>query len=349
MDIRGGKPAPTLTADSVAERLGLGTIHAQWLAKLGEISPTGTLRLPAADELVAALARLGAAPEDAIEVVGTMPSPERDAEAWWLLDRCHSLLVSGLANRAGDARPVPPLPPRLALFPVHLIVVTFDAIRQCHLELGIPEDISWETFSHLGRAMAAYRKRHGSAGVEITGWDWMRFFGLLYQAGCLTVIPYRLCTHPEAGPLFWYDDEAAGQLGPGFRRGDPALSLHVPPAAALAREACDDSFNRMRNAFQNVYPDESPRVATCTSWMLDEQLAQYLPPDSNILGFQRRFNLVPGARDDDEAMLRFVFGPECPTELEALPQRTTLERAVVSHLRLGGHWRMRTGWVDLWK
>jgi hypothetical protein len=32
--------------------------------------------------------------------------------------------------------------------------------------------------------------------------------------------------------------------------------------------------------------------------------------------------------------------------LDDLPQRTTLERAIVAHLRAGGHWRARTGWFE---
>jgi hypothetical protein len=106
-------------------------------------------------------------------------------------------------------------------------------------------------------------------------------------------------------------------------------------------------LHRRQTSFHNIQPDGPPRIATCTSWILDEQLAEYLPTDSNILSFQRRFTIVPGARDNDEAVLHFVFGSERPKELNALPQRTTLERAVVEHLRRGRHWRMRTGWLQL--
>jgi GNAT-like C-terminal domain len=102
----------------------------------------------------------------------------------------------------------------------------------------------------------------------------------------------------------------------------------------------------MQTAFNKIRPGGPPRIATCTSWMLDEQLAEYLPSDSNILAFQRRFTLVPGARDNDDWILRVVFGTEHPKELDALPQRTRLERAVVNHLRQGLHWRMRTGWLQ---
>jgi hypothetical protein len=293
------------------------------------------------------LARLGVAPEDAAEVVRTLPSPEQNSEGWWLLEQSHARLAHSLAERDGEAEPLPPPPAELRLFPVHLILVAIDAIRNRHQEFGIPDAISWETLSYLGRAMTAYRTSHGEAGIHLTRWDWLRFSGWLYQVGRLTVIPYRLSTHPEAGPLFWYDAETAARLGPGFRKGDPALSVHEPAGDPLTPEECEESVHCMRTGFAAVYPGEPLRVATCTSWLLDDQLAEYLPADSNILAFQRRFNLVPGARDNDEAMVRFVFGAEPAKELEALPQRTALERAVVRHLQLGRHWRMRTGWLDL--
>jgi hypothetical protein len=294
------------------------------------------------------LARLEVAPEDAAEVLRTMPSMEREPELWWLLERSSHLLARGLANRDDNAEPLPPLPAALALFPVHLILVTADAIRSCHRELGIPDDVSWETLSYLGRAMTAYRTHYGKTGIHLSGWDWMRFSGRLYQAGRLEVTPYRLRTHPkEAGPLFWYDDESAERLGPGFRRGDPALGIHVPVADPLTPQACDQSLLRLRTTFGGVYPGKPLRIGTCTSWLLDDQLAEYLAADSNILAFQRRFHLVPGMRDADETFLRSVFGVERPEEIEKLPQRTTLERAVVRHLQLGRHWRMRTGWLEL--
>ena len=233
------------------------------------------------------------------------------------------------------------------LFPVHVILVSLDSIRRYHASIGVPDDVSTETLGFVGRAMAEYRAAHGHAGIQLSRWDWLRFSGTLYQVGRLTVIPYRLRMHRAAGPLFWFDDAAAEILGPGYRRGDPALSLHVPANDPLEPAACDASIARMRTAFSAVYPGEPLCVATCTSWLLDEQLAEYLPERSNILDFQRRFELIDGAREDDAAMVRAVFGTDVPASLDALPQRTTLERAVVAHLRSGRHWRMRTGCLRL--
>lgn len=338
----------TMNTVRIAKRLGLGAAHASWLAQLDRQHPSGPTPVLHSDAFATTVCKLKLTVEDAADVLRTMPSAEQDPELWWLLERSRCLLGHAIANQDGGAEPPPPLPPRLRLFPVHLILATVDIIRKYHQDIGIPEDTSWETLSHVGRAMAAYRVSHGEAGIQITRWDWLRFIGTLYQAGRLEVTPYHIRTRPEgAGPLFWYDEEMIAQLGPGFRKGDPALGLHVPASYPLTPQACVESLKRIGSAFASAYPGEPLRIATCTSWLLDDQLAEYLPEDANILSFQRRFTLVPGVREDDEAILRFVFGADRPKNLDELPQENTLERAVVSHLRTGRHWHMRTGWLEL--
>ena len=40
----------------------------------------------------------------------------------------------------------------------------------------------------------------------------------------------------------------------------------------------------------------------------------------------------------------FVFGVPAADDLDALPQETTLQRALVRHLRDGKHWTGGVGW-----
>jgi hypothetical protein len=353
MDSRPPTSGNAMSPARVAQQLGLSEVHAAWLAKWDEAQPSSPLQVLHPDAASALLDRLGLAREDAADVLRTMPSPDRDPALWWLLERGHSVFVRSLASRSNQpgGEPIPELPAALRLFPVHLILVSVAAVRERQQALGVPDDIAWETLSYLGRAISAYRAGHGEAGIRLTGWEWLRFSAWLYQVGRLEVTPYWLLTHPEvAGPLFWYDDETAARLGPGLEKGAAALSLHIPAVDPLTPEACSESLHRMQAAFKTMQPGGPPQIATCTSWVLDEQLVEYLPADSNILAFQRRFTLVPGARDSDDWILRVVFGIERPkalTDLDALPQRTTLERGIVEHLRQGRHWRMRTGWLRL--
>jgi hypothetical protein len=141
-------------------------------------------------------------------------------------------------------------------------------------------------------------------------------------------------------------DVRAAHVADPFRDGEPALGIHIPESGPLTPEACDDSFAQARTFFPRHFPESATRLAICTSWLLDPQLADYLPPDSNIVRFGRRFTLVGDGSDGDADVLRFVFHRIRPN-IDELPQRTTLERATVAHLRAGKHWRNRTGWLGL--
>jgi hypothetical protein len=110
--------------------------------------------------------------------------------------------------------------------------------------------------------------------------------------------------------------------------------------------ACDASFTHAKEFFARHFPEEDYHIAVCRSWLLDDQLADYLPADGNIVQFQRRFRPAYRPHDDDEDILRFVFGRITPG-LDGLPQRTALERAVVGHLKAGNHWSGGAGWLEL--
>jgi hypothetical protein len=87
-------------------------------------------------------------------------------------------------------------------------------------------------------------------------------------------------------------------------------------------------------------------VAVCSSWLLDDQLAECLPATANIVRFQRAFHLVPSWSDADQSVLTFVFRNRGISPEQAQP-RTLLERSVLAHLGTGRHFRRRTGWRDL--
>jgi GNAT-like C-terminal domain/N-acyltransferase N-terminal domain len=216
-------------------------------------------------------------------------------------------------------------------------------VRRWHERQGIAEDVSWATMADLGRHVARHRRRQGTTGLDTQWWIGIHFRGAMYQLGRLQFNPYRLRTG-MAGPRFWYDGEAGAARGPGFQPGDPVLGVHIPAGSGLDPDACDESFAMAGPFFRRHFPAAAGAIATCTSWLLDEQLAEHLPSSSNIVRFQRRFELVPGAAVDDDEVFAFVFDRGAES-LDELPQTTELERVMVRHVRDGGHWRVRTGWL----
>ena len=293
---------------------------------------TREFRLPDRAYLSAIFERLAISDEDEQEILVAWPSPE-DFEVWLSLELAYRTLVDDLGGFAPLEIPGPAVgsTPLGRYFFVYVYLAALADVRRFHKQRGVPDEISWATLADLGRNLRRDRLLLGDGGLRTSGWLTLHFRGALYQLGRLQ-FNRREATRARVG-------ESPGES-------EPALGVHIPESGPLTPEACDESIAQAEPFFARHFPEWRPRVGVCTSWLLDPQLADYLAPDSNIIRFQRRFKLVGEGYDGDADVLRFVFHRIAPT-IDALPQRTTLERAIVAHLRAGRHWMNRTGWLEI--
>lgn len=296
---------------------------------------TRGFRLPERTYLPAIFERLAIDEQDQEEMLAAWPSPEANAAVWRSLERAYETLVKDMGGFApldlsGASAPVESSPLGRYFF-VYVYLAALADVRRFHARRGIPDDISWATLSDLGRNLARDRLLFGDGGLRTSGWLTLHFRGSIYQLGRLQ---------------FNRMNVRAAHVGDAFGEGDPALGIHIPERGPLTPAICDDAFARAEPFFARHFPETPIRIGICTSWLLDPQLAEYLGPASNIMRFQRRFELVGEGHDGDADVLRFVFHRIAPN-VDDLPQRTTLERAIVAHLRAGKHWRNRTGWLEL--
>lgn len=286
--------------------------------------------LPEGVELSRLLDRLRFSDRDKALVEQSRPGGDAP---WEMIERAHGALVSSIGERGAPKLPeLDHAEPWPGLLDIYLLLSAVPDIRAWYGARGIPEPVLWSTLSDLGRQVDTYYRFHGRVGFDELGWLSLHFRGLLFQLG-------RLQYERDVA-----DASLARVVGCG--EGEDVLGIHIPEAGPLAAELCDESLAMAAPFFARHVPDCSYRIGFCESWLLDEQLQEYLPASSNIVRFQRRFTLVPGGRVDDDAIVRFVFRAHQP-DLDRLPQRTTLERAVVRHLREGHNWCVRTGWVRL--
>ncbi len=339
----------TLDLTAVRTDLGLDEGQRGWLDALATAGePPAPLRLPPPRQAAALLAQLGVDPLDVREVVGTLPSPEGQPALWWLLQRSAHLMRRHMGDIDTDLG-WPRLPAALGahgrFFLVYLFLAILDDVQAWHQAHGVDTATSWESLSALALDMRLRRALHGEGGLFEHGWITLPFRACLYALGRLQYTPLRLT---EARVRAWVDPTELERIGPGSRPGDPAVGIHIPEAGPMPPEDVDHSLRRARDLFARPAPWGPCRVAVCDSWLLDDQIAAYLPPASNIVRFQRRFTLFPRTEEGDRSVYNFVFHrSEAPASLDELPQRTALERALVTHLRAGGHWRTRTGWLAL--
>ena len=332
---------------TVAAALGLEDAYRPWLAELdaaADAAPPLDPRHTA--ELGDLLRRLGCSEAAAGDAVATLPDPRRDPERWWLLDRCHRRLVSSTGDPAIRCDHWPALPDHLGLaarcFPLHWYAATVPAVCAWHRSRGVPAAISWASLADLGRHEAIHRLVTGMTGVDAPRWLTLHVRGLLFEVGPLQYEPINL---GPGVPQPWYGDSDAHRRGPGFGAGDPSVAIHIPSGARLDPAACGESMCDAAALLDEVLPSPGRRVLTCSTWLLDDQWSEYLPPSSNILGFQRRFELVPGWEDADEIVLAFAFAKR-GLPVEPASATTRLQQATLHHLAAGRHLRWRTGWCE---
>ncbi len=78
----------------------------------------------------------------------------------------------------------------------------------------------------------------------------------------------------------------------GVKKGDAVLDVHIPRGKALTQESCKESFGLAKEFFAQYFPAYDYRCFTCHSWLLDDTLAQFVKPQSNIMAFQKMFKVV---------------------------------------------------------
>ncbi|QBI54258.1 acyltransferase domain-containing protein [Streptomonospora litoralis] len=335
-----------MDADEVTRRLGLGEDARTWLAQAAELPSAGGPVLPPPSGARRALAPLGLEAADEDELVALWPDGSWPAELMWVVERMYARLAADLADDLAEWREWPVLvhaeDARVRCAMPVALAAAVPLVLAHHARRGVPASVSAATLADTGRHMAQTRAMFGRIGLETATWTALHFRGGLYELGRLQYEPDRI---RDVDEMRWYGREQAAAMGAEFAWGAPALCLHIPADGPLEPARVQRSLARARGFFAACFGADYP-VAVCSSWLLDPQLAEYLPETSNILAFQRRFTLVEGDAPGDADVFRFVFGlPD--VDLDRAPRRTRLEKAAVEHLRAGHHWQVRTGWLRL--
>ena len=121
-------------------------------------------------------------------------------------------------------------------------------------------------------------------------------------------------------------------LGPG----DIVLDMHIPGNVPLTLESIRDALEQACPFFDRFYPGKPFTAFVCDSWLFSTQIEGMLPPESNILRWQREGYLYNQWPSQD--MLTFTFGSST-IDLATAPRDTRLRRAIIAHLERGGELR----------
>ena len=170
------------------------------------------------------------------------------------------------------------------------VLMMCETLKKRYAEKGIDEKILLDTLSDIEHWLDIWTDLKGELYLGEIAWLKRHLSMQLFRLGRLQ---FLMSECPQDYPAH------------GLKKGDPVIAVHVPGGAPLTVEACEESFAIAREFFAKYYPEFEYRYFTFCSWLLDENLKNFLKEDSNILRFQKMFVTVKSKPDN--SILRYVF------------------------------------------
>lgn len=198
---------------------------------------------------------------------------------------------------------------------LYLLLETARNTWEGYVRKGISLEIFRATMSFVPRFLRTHLEQHGRYAFVWGGWFWRELAMEEYRIDCME---YELVTTPD---------------------GSREVQLHIPSDADLSPASLDGSFAACRAFLKEYYPDWTEVRWYCDSWMMSPALPHLLPEGSNILAFQRRFDML-SCHEDSLGVLDWVFPPHREVSA-ALPETTSLQRRMKAWLLAGN----KVGWT----
>lgn len=225
----------------------------------------------------------------------------------------------------------PSPPPSCPLFYAYSLIGMMDPVAADQAAAGLDPAITRATLADIGQQVALHDRIRGGAPFTLGWWLTHHLSGHLFRIGRLQ-----------------FQRSILGALHGRDLEGQRFLDVHIPEGGPLDPEDCDRSFADAAEFASKHFPGDDARWFGCTSWLLDPVLSDLLPHESNLLRFQRRFQIVDIDDAEPSRVFEFVFerpdlDETADPDLDALVGSSTLRRGIIDLYRSGGRIRSVTG------
>lgn len=181
-------------------------------------------------------------------------------------------------------------------------------------EQKIDEQIFDDTFYDITIWCKECYRKYGIYGLEEVFWLSKSIKMELFRLGRLQFEPIVL----SDGDLEIYH----------LAKNKKILNVHIPAGDKLDHLACKESLKKARTFFRD------PQIIfICESWLLSPELNEILPKTSNIIQFQKMYQIMDVYYDYPQAEER-VFGEVKSDKIE-YPEKTSLQSRLKKYLLNG--------------
>jgi hypothetical protein len=208
-------------------------------------------------------------------------------------------------------------------FGAFVYTLAIEDMEKLYEEKNIHHDILIATINELAISMNQHHGESNEWGGFGCSWFIHHLRGRMFRFGRLIfeiayIVEWQLT--PEALKL-------------DLKTGDPFLSIHISRGGKLDESAVLESFEMAKEFFPKVL-NFNFKAFGCFSWLFDPAFEKFLPPDSNILKFQKLFVKTRYWENDDG--FGQVFGNITKENIKDVPTDTYLRKKLVEYILSGG-------------
>lgn len=188
-------------------------------------------------------------------------------------------------------------------------------VYEKYQEKGVSDQVFWDTFYDITIWTEECYRKYGVYGLEEARWVANSINMKLFRLGRLQFEPIIL------------EKDLIGEKVQ-LLKGMKVLNIHIPAGGKMHYDDCLKSIEEAKTFFGDVY-----EAYICDSWMLSPVLQKFLPEESNIVRFQKLFEIIRVYHDYPQGEGR-IF-QNIRNDKENYPENSRLQREAKKYVLEG--------------
>lgn len=198
---------------------------------------------------------------------------------------------------------------------------------QDYLKLKIPFHIFKESMEDFNLRTIKYYQKNQKWGIQVADLKWLN---LLFKLELFKLHTLRF----QRFPMNYKEMERQGEdrlnlsetIKARFPEGSPLLNTHIETGTDLSDDSVEKSLILARSFFSEFFPDFHPQGFITRTWLLHPSLKELIPPETKILKFAARFEILGLSNNYTQALLR-IYGSSNIKTIRKLEKNTSLEKS----------------------
>lgn len=210
------------------------------------------------------------------------------------------------------------------------------SLREFYLAKEIPMKHFYKSIYDLGYRMNRFYQKNGVYGLTDSDLKWL---SPLYKAEIFDLDSLRFqisgFSYQEIERQTYQYMSLSQKWKERFPEGTPIITIHIFKNTDFRPEKIDTSLSLARDFFARYFPEHNYEYFVCRSWLLYRPTENLLAPQSNIVSFAKRFQIIAQNQNTKQALDR-IYGTSDLDKIERMPKNSSLAQKAYKNLNYLG-------------